>query len=288
MGALTVILVSKRLARPWGTGNFFHKAFTKLGHRVVDIDLERHKGKLGELSKVQQEHGADLLFVLKGQGVDQRWVEAVKCPTVLWYQDDAIEWQVARDHLKSYGPVYDYVYYFDEAGLDLLRSLGIRDPKFLPCATDPEVYKRLGGVKKEYDVSFVGNVSPARRKMLDRLSERFKVQVATAFMDQMVAIFNKSKISFNLAVGKTGYPLRVFEALGMGSFLITNEVPVRYRLFEDRKHLVYYNDGNLEGLIDYYLKHDKEREVIAQNGYKEVVARHTFDLRVKKVLEDVI
>jgi len=285
---LKIILVSKRLSRAWGTGNFFHKSLVKLGHQVIDIDVDKHKDQLPQLAAIQQRYDADLLIALKGQGMLPDWIASVKCPTVLWYQDDAKEWSVARVDLKLCGPAYDHVYYFDAAGLDLLRSLGISNPKFLPCATDPEVYARQPNTPKRFDVSFVGNVSLARRRMLDRLQRKFQVHIATVYMRDMVNIFNMSKINFNLSVGKTGYPLRVFEALGMCSFLLTSDVPVEYRLFEDKVHLVYYNEDNIEDLITYYLTHDRARADIAALGYREVLQKHTFDLRMEQLLVEVL
>lgn len=286
---LKIMLISKRLSSyPWGTGNFFHKSLVKLGHQIIDVDVDKHKDQLPQLAVMQQRYKADLLITLKGQGIAPDWVAAVKCPTVLWYQDDATEWQIARDDLSTYGPVYDHVYYFDDAGIELLKSLGIQNPKVLHCATDPETYTYQPNTEKIFDISFVGNVSPTRRQLLDRLQRKFRVHVATVFMHDMVNIFNMSKINFNLSVGKTGYPLRVFEALGMGGFLLTSDVPAKYRLFKDKTHLVYYNDDNVEDLVTYYLAHDKVRANIARLGYKEVMQKHTFDLRMKQLLKEVL
>lgn len=286
--ALKIILVSKRLSHPWATGNFFYKSLTKLGHQVVDVDIDKHRDQLAYLPAIQQRYGADLLITLKGHGLLPDWIKAVKCTTVLWYQDDATEWQAARDDLKLYGSVYDYVYYFDDAGIELLKSLGIRDPKILHCATDPEVYTYQPSTPKRFDVSFVGNVSPVRRQLLNRLQRRFQVHVATVFMHNMVTTFNMSKINFNLSVGETGYPLRVFETLGMGGFLLTSDVPIKYRLFKDKTHLVYYNNDNVEDLIAYYLVHDEARANIARLGHQEVLQKHTFDLRMKQLLAEVL
>jgi len=80
----------------------------------------------------------------------------------------------------------------------------------------------------------------------------------------------------------------VFEALGCGSFLLTNELPPEDRLFEDRVHLVYYNDDNIEDLIEYYLVHEEEREVVARQGRDEVIRNHTCVHRIEQILRDVL
>jgi len=40
-------------------------------------------------------------------------------------------------------------------------------------------------------------------------------------------------------------------------------------------------------LIDYYLKHEQEREEIAQAGYEVVLAEHSFDHRVETLLSTI-
>lgn len=285
---LTVILVSKRLSRPWGTGNFFHKALVKLGHRVVDIAIDSQGSELARLSEIQREHSADLLFVLKGHTMQPGWVSGVNCPTVLWYPDDVMTLPYAAADVQTYGHVYDHVYYFDPAGLPALERLGVKDPRVLLPATDPEVYRRLDIAEKAYDISFVGSMSPERRTFLDRLKRSFNVFEARVFMDEMVGVFNRSKIVFNLGVGKTGYQLRVFEALGMECFLLTNEIPLEFRVLEDGKHLACYNSNNVEGLAAYYLADEAARKSIARCGYEEVVSKHTFDARVQQILGDVL
>ncbi len=283
---MNIILVGKRSTFAYATGNFFYRALTKLGHTIVDIGIIKHSNLLPRLSDVQRQYKADLLIVLKGHGIRPEWITAVKCPTVLWYQDDAFEWADARNDLLLSGAAYDHVFYFDHAKLELVKSLGI-DAKFLPCATDPVIYKYLPNTPKKYDISFVGNISPPRRIILDRIARNFNINVQTVFLDPMVQIFNQTKINFNLSVGKTGFPLRVFEALGMCSFLLTSHVPEEYRLFIDGVHLAYYTDDNLEAQIRYYLDNPKLRESIANQGYKEVLQKHTFDCRMVQLLKEI-
>lgn len=252
-----------------------------MGHEVADIDFVRDKDKMDELLK----QDADLLISYKGSGINPRWIEMVKCPTVLWYPDDVLAAQHAQVDLRAFGYAYDYIYYFDEAGLNALKSLGIRNPVFLPLAADPEVFKPQE-IEKEYDVSFVGNVYPNRRAMLDRLRKRFNVYETKAYMEEMANIFNRSRIVLNLGIGKTGYPLRVFETLACGSFLLTNEIHPRFRIFEDKKHLAYFNDSNIENLVEYYLANGEEREAIAKRGHEES-KKHTFELRMERILKDI-
>ena len=90
----------------------------------------------------------------------------------------------------------------------------------------------------------------------------------------------------NLGVGRGNIPHRIFEALACGSFLLTNDLPVGKELFRDRVHLAYYNDDNIEELIEYYLAHHEEREHIAAQGRVEVLSKHTVSHRLQRVMQD--
>ncbi len=91
----------------------------------------------------------------------------------------------------------------------------------------------------------------------------------------------------NIAM-KEDLNMRCFEALGTGSFLLTDWVPHIDEVFEDGKHLVLYR--SLDEAVDkakYYLAHDSEREKIAQAGYEHVMANHTIDHRAGVMLERI-
>lgn len=276
-------LVSPRFTNfPWGMENEVYRALKKMGYEVIDTDFRRDRKYLVDLLS----QDAHLMIVIKGDGIPPELIMRQRCPVVLWYPDDVFSTMHARKDVSSSGFAYDIVYSFDKDALDEYRRLGVKDARWLPFATSPSVHKRLN-LPKIHDISFVGNIYPNREILFERLKKRFNVFIKKAYMDEMVRIFNQSKIVLNLGIGKTGYNMRVFEALGCGGFLLTNEIPKGSRIFEDKRHLVYFNDDNIEDLIDYYLNHEDDRRRIAFFGYREVRRRHTYDHRVAKILEDI-
>ncbi len=103
-------------------------------------------------------------------------------------------------------------------------------------------------------------------------------------------IFYNSKINLNITLKsiKTGIPLRAFEIMGNGGFLLTNYQSEMLEYFEPDKDFVYYTDyEDLLEKVDYYLQHDAERRSIALNGYEKVQREHTFEKRVESMLEVV-
>ena len=87
---------------------------------------------------------------------------------------------------------------------------------------------------------------------------------------------------------KSGIPLRVWDILGSGGFLLTNyqaEIPY---YFEEGKDLVCF-DGieDMRDKVRYYLSHEEERAKIARSGYEKVKEHHTYVDRLSKILKIV-
>lgn len=79
---------------------------------------------------------------------------------------------------------------------------------------------------------------------------------------------------------------RTFEIPGCGSFLLSSDADNLGDYYEDGKEIVIYKD--IEDLIKkiyYYLKHDKEREAIAQAGYERTLHEHTYEKRFNNIFK---
>lgn len=104
----------------------------------------------------------------------------------------------------------------------------------------------------------------------------------------MYKVFYLSKINLNITIRaiETGLPLRIFDCLGCGGFLMTNYQEEINDYFEPDKDLVVYT--SIEELVDktrYYLNHEDERLKISLNGYIKVRENHTYAHRIKKIIE---
>lgn len=103
----------------------------------------------------------------------------------------------------------------------------------------------------------------------------------------MPKIFHCSKINLNITSKtiQTGIPLRVFDVLGCGGFLITNYQAELFELFEPGKDFVVYEDlTDLEEKTMYYLEHEEERKQIAVNGYQKICENYTYDVVLREIL----
>ncbi|MBN1850757.1 MAG: glycosyltransferase [Deltaproteobacteria bacterium] len=278
-----VHLVSARWTNhPWGYGNEAFRALIRMGFDVIDTDFRHDFDQLSEL--LQQE--AHLTLVLKGDRIPPDLIRRIPGFSILWYPDDLLVTEHGPRDIAYNGHAFDRVYGFAKYDLAEYEKYGVQDIRWLPLSCDPYTHRKLN-LPKSYDLSFVGNIYPNRRAMLDRLKKSFNIYITRAFGEKMVRIFNQSKIVLNLGIGSGGIQHRVFEALACGSMFLTNELPGEERIFQDRVHLVYYNEENLETLIQYYLDHEDEREAIAKQGHDEVLEKHTFEHRMDRIIQDI-
>ena len=105
----------------------------------------------------------------------------------------------------------------------------------------------------------------------------------------MPKIIKCSKINLNLTNRpiKTGLPLRIFDILGCGGFLISNyqaEIPQYF--VPDQDLVLYESVDDLLSKIAYYLKHDEERDKIAQSGYQKVKEHYSYEKRLQKMFAE--
>ncbi len=190
--------------------------------------------------------------------------------------------------------LFDVVLCSQRSAIADLERAGIRQVVWLPFAYDTTLMSDPTR-DKLYDVAFVGslNLPPSRRErseILGRLAGRFRCNdyCTPVFGIDMMRVYNQARIVVNIPAPGS-FNMRTFEALASGAMLLTKAVGSGQEvLFEDGHHLVTYQDANdLISKVEYYLKHDVERERIAAAGMKEVLAKHTYEHRVARVLEVV-
>lgn len=159
-----------------------------------------------------------------------------------------------------------------------------------------------------YAEYFLGRKSTAleRQDLLAQISARFPLTVYTQtpptslpkaayggmvdYYDTMPQVFHNSRINLNITLKtiQTGIPLRCWDILGCGGFLLSNYQEEFLSYLVPGEDFVYYEsmDDALEK-IEYFLSHEKQRKEIAHNGLKKVTASHTFHHRVAEILKTV-
>ncbi|MDE6845231.1 MAG: glycosyltransferase [Lachnospiraceae bacterium] len=97
---------------------------------------------------------------------------------------------------------------------------------------------------------------------------------------QMPLVFAGSKINLNISLRSihSGVPLRVFDIMACGGFVLTNRQPEIEEYFKDGVEMA--NFGSMEECLDkvrYYLSHEEERQRIAKAGQRKVKEQFSYE-----------
>lgn len=111
------------------------------------------------------------------------------------------------------------------------------------------------------------------------------------YYNRMPEVFKNSRINLNISLKiiQSGVPLRVFDVLSCGGFLLTNfqaEMPELFEMGED--FIVYESIEDMYEKAKFYLLHDAERECIARHGYETVKKYYTFAQQLEKILKEAL
>ena len=141
--------------------------------------------------------------------------------------------------------------------------------------------------------------SEVRSEALTRLARRFKTSLYTNsrvmdlpkvalrgeadYFTQMPKVFHESSINLNFTIPNivSGIPLRAFDILGCGGFLLSNyqaEYPLYFKCGVDLD--CFESIDELTDKCDFYLKHEDTRKKIAESGYEKVKKYHNYDRRI--------
>ena len=195
-----------------------------------------------------------------------------------------------------------YGYYFIE---DVLRGQDIlgRVKKILPYNMGPSYFCTDEYLCGDY---FLGRklTSNERIRILKELGKRYNTNVYSTgdlsdikgvndmdvveYFDEMPQAFRYAKINLNITLRtiRNGIPLRCFDIMGAGGFLLTNYQADFNGMFEDGiDYVSYESHEDMYAKIDYYLAHEEERKAIAKHGHDTVKQYHNYNVRIKEMFE---
>jgi hypothetical protein len=250
-----------------------------------DIVLDGGYARLDNIFKTLSKRWRPDLFMMVDSGYPlyPQGISSLPIPTVFY----AIDTHVSLYPYKVMAELFDIVFVAQKESVADIRAAVRKRVSWLPLACDPQIHKHYD-LPKKYDICFLGGMYPERMKLLEKLSRRFNLYKGYVSLEEMSKIYSQSKIVFNKSVCND-INMRVFEALASVSMLLTDRLHNNglEELFTDRKDLVLYDEDNLEELVEYYLRRESERELIAASGYKKVLSLHTYEHRVQQILQDV-
>jgi spore maturation protein CgeB len=246
-------------------------------------------------------------------------IRGMGIPTVIWFVDDPY----VTDVTVSIAPRYDYVFTHERSCIRLYQSLGCEQVYHLPLAAHYELFKPMA-VPQQYrtDICFIGiafwnrvelfdQIAPYLQdkrvliggKLWDRMNQFSKVSqfVHDGWIEvpETVKYYNGAKIVINLhrttEAGKDNlnginWPAesinpRTFEMAACGTLQLTDMRSELSEHFSIGTEIAVFNDAEqLIQQLDYYLTHEEERLQVAMRGYRRTKRDHTFNDRIRRML----
>ena len=233
--------------------------------------------------------------------------------TLCYFWDDI--WRTA--FADFWAPHFDYFTTPSKARILHYKDLGYTNYIYSPYGYNHRIFQKKKELPYKYDVTFVGGSHPYRKWLLDQLGKAgIKVQAwgggiwpaGRLTTEGMVDVFNQSRINLNISntrslhlpyllsswravrvtlnspKNKEQLKQRMFEVSGAGGFQLTYYAEDLEHCFSIGDEVALYMDvDDLIYKIRYFLKHEADREAIAQAGHRRALAEHTYERRFREI-----
>lgn len=190
-----------------------------------------------------------------------------------------------------------------------LQALGVPS-EYFRIGFDTRVLELLGTVQKDIDASFVGGISRHHGKavpLLEYLAANTPIEFfgygaktlprsslirkrhhGEVWGLDMYRALARSKVTLNRHINvaeNNANNMRLYEATGVGSLLITDRKDNLGEIFEVGKEVVVYStQEEAAELIRYYLDHPQEAATIARAGQARTLREHTYRHRMEELV----
>jgi len=262
-----------------------------------------------------------LILVIKGDRIPLEIIREVKekfkIPVANYWLDDPGLIEISR----KISPAYDFFFTNDPETVQIHKESGCPHVGFISFGCLPDLHKKIQLSQEEYekyssDLCFAGTVTEGRVKVLEALSdfnlkvwsprfvyslkENFRIEktklppsspLYSKFTDrsiwneELVKVYNASKIVLNIHSLQTIPIMRDFEVTGCGAFLLTDYARSLETMFKLGEEIICYkNIEELKDMVKFYLSHSSEREEIARKGNLKAYRNHTYARRMEELI----
>jgi spore maturation protein CgeB len=190
------------------------------------------------------------------------------------------------------------------------RELGI-DSEYFRIGFDPRVLGHLDSAVEAADVVFAGTLRPGQHQrgneLLAAAAERVPIDFwgigvedwpessairrryrGEAWGIDMLRVLHRAKIALNRHIDVAedhANNMRLYEATGVGTLLLTDAKSDLRTLFEPGTEVVAYaNEDELVDAVHHYLANERERIEIARAGQARTLSEHSYADRMKELV----
>ena len=297
--------------------NFFSllTGFMNLGHEVRTCNVIRRDDVEVLAENAITEFKPDFVITVGGwhahYDAPKLWTVIKKhaIPNVYWAIEDPtfFDW-VSAQYVRE----YDFVFTVSEEYLPKYAEYGVPSA-FLPYACNPQYHRpveiddrykndiiAMANKVKEYDParnsfrnkSFKDIVLPIMLgnydiKLYGNAWETYEPKLPEHKLggyisaQDVLKAYSAAKINLAIQWDYSGHICyRIYEALACGCFVISPYTEAQAKFFTHGRHIIYsHNEEETKMYVDYYLRHDEERQQIALQGQEEVYKNHNCSLR---------
>lgn len=233
--------------------------------------------------------------------------------TVCWWMNDPIQ------NERGLALAKDYEFFFSncETSVKFYRDAGIKSARFLPHAAFPELHHpvKLDAAEHrhwESEICFVGDWGPIRQGVLSNIAKKFEIRIWGPWhkrldrkdrlwsrvvdgyftTEDMARAFSATKIALNLHAWFGYFPYglnpRVWETPACGALEVCDAKTDLARQFREDEEIITYRHGlELESKLKDLLGDASARERVAKAGMKRVQQEHTYEHRLRELLQSV-
>ncbi|MEI7024944.1 CgeB family protein [Paenibacillus sp. y28] len=280
------------------------------------------------LAEICRERRPDVVLVLNSMddGVARQMddIRSMGIRTAIWHCDDPYYSDVSLERSIH----YDVVFTHEKSCVPAYREAGCPRVFHLPLGMNPRVFtpKQVPPMY-ETDICFIGNAFWNRVELFDKLAPYLagkRVMIAGLWwqrldhytklskmirsgawmhFEETARYYNGAKLVINLhrrhddeSINMNSRRLpslsinpRTYEISACGTLQLTDareELPDQYT--PGRELVTYDSAEHLMQIMEYYLRHEKERIDIAMQGLARTLRDHTFDKRMAVLLRTVM
>ncbi len=263
------------------------------GFRELGVPLEVVTDEL-DGNQIQADKYEGIIFIESPNAPKARNMDSCDLPRMFWIHHGKHHLKRNLELIRHYRPEIILMAH----SLHLAKHFPV-EVCFFPFAVASNIFNsRRTWDKRLYNAGFVGRTAKLFyrvrnsnlrqiRYYLQRRNKSYRF-VQNVTPEQMAHIYSKAKIVFNQSSDKAPETMnmRIFEALGCGALLLTNEVPKQEELFTKGVHYVIFNGStDMMRKLQFYLSRPDLASQIANQGYRHVMNHHTYVHRAQTALE---
>jgi spore maturation protein CgeB len=247
--------------------------------KLTDADMRKYSSEVSFVGKLYDDNPYNK--IKKVPGYMKGYVDALVEAQLNIISYNFIEDSLTDEFVDIFKQTTDYT--IGESNNIAYRKLIAQKYINRKC-TEIERKRTFGNVSEYCNLTIFGNND------LSSLPKALKKPEVDYLLD-MPKVFKLSKINLNVTLKSIihGIPMRVFDIMGAGGFVITNYQSGIEDWFEIGKELaVYYDLDDLKEKILYYLENEEERRNIAFNGYMKVCKEHSMKKKLAYMIDTVV